>query len=64
MDKGFDALTIKQKYVFNKEVIKINSVNECERCAIAIPWCEMLAATDNGGFCSYCAHMKEKIMNE
>lgn len=63
LDKGYDNLSDKQKYVFNK-MIRNNSVEECQRCACDIPWCEMLEALDNGGYCNYCQHMMEKLENE
>lgn len=59
VDKGYDSLSEKQKYVFDKMLEK-NSVSECQRCASDIPWCEMLEALDNGGYCNYCQHMMEK----
>lgn len=60
IDNGYDALSDKQKYVFD-HMIANNTVNECTRCAIDIPWSEMLEALDNGGYCNYCQHMMEKI---
>lgn len=63
LDKGYDALSDKQKYVFDK-MINENSVEECKRCAIDIPWCEMLEALENGGYFNYCQHMMEKIEQE
>jgi len=63
LDKGYDALSQKQKYVFDK-MIGDNTVQECERCACDIPWSEMLEALDNGGYCNYCQHMMEKIEEE
>lgn len=59
LDKGYDVLSKKQKYVFDK-AIEDNSVDSCKRCGINIPWCEMFEALDNGGFCGYCQHMMEK----
>ena len=61
--KGYGSLSDKQKYVFDK-MIDSNSVEECKRCACDIPWCEMLEALDNGGYCNYCQHMKEKLEKE
>ena len=58
-DHGYEALSENQKYVFN-HTIEENTVEECTRCAIDIPWCEMLEALDNGGYCNYCQHMMEK----
>ena len=63
LDKGYDNLSDKQKYVFNK-MIRNNSVEERQRCACDIPWSEMLEALDNGGYCNYCQHMMEKLENE
>lgn len=63
LDKGYDSLSEKQRYVFDK-AIENNSVKECKRCGCDIPWCEMLEALDNGGFCNYCQHMMEKIDKE
>lgn len=63
LDKGYDSLSEKQRYVFDK-AIENNSVKECKRCGCDIPWCEMLEALDNGVFCNYCQHMMEKIDKE
>ena len=63
LDKGYDNLSDKQKYVLNK-MIRNNSVEECQRCACDIPWSEMLEALDNGGYCNYCQHIMEKLENE
>lgn len=61
--KGYDSLSDKQKYVFDRAIEK-NTVDKCQRCSIDIPWCEMLEALDNGGYCNYCHHMMEKINKE
>lgn len=63
LDNGYSSLSDKQKYVFDK-MIDNNSVEVCKRCACDIPWCEMLEALDNGGYCNYCQHMMEKLENE
>lgn len=63
LDKGYESLSEKQKYVFDK-MIDTNTISECKRCACDIPWCEMLEALDNGGYCNYCQHMMEKIEKE
>lgn len=44
--------------------IENNTVDECQRCGEDVPWCEMLEALDNGGLCSYCQHMMEKMNEE
>ena len=63
MDKGCNALSEKQKFVFDK-MVQQNSKTECEKCTTPIPWCEMLELLDNGGYCNYCQHMMEKIEKE
>ena len=63
IDHGYEALSRKQKYVFDK-MIDENSVEECARCGCDIPWSEMLEALDNGGLCNYCQHMQEKLDSE
>lgn len=63
LDKGYDSLSEKQRYIFDK-AIENNTVAECQRCGVDIPWCEMLEALDNGGYCGYCQHMMEKINEE
>ena len=63
LEHGYDALSEKQKYVFNK-AIEENTVESCNRCVMDIPWCEMIEALDNGGYCNYCQHMMEKSEEE
>lgn len=63
LDKGYESLSEKQKYVFDK-LIDENIVEECKRCGLNIPWCEMLEALDNGGYCNYCQYMMEKVNEE
>ena len=63
LDKGYNSLSEKQKYVFDN-MIDNNSVKECKGGDGDIPWCEMLEALDNGGYCSHCQHMWEKLNEE
>lgn len=63
LDNGYIALSEPQKRVFDNAIRK-NSVKECGMCAEDIPWNEMLNALDNGGLCSYCQHVKEKMDEE
>lgn len=63
LDKGYGSLSDKQVFVFEK-MIENNSIDECKRCGCDIPWCEMLEALDNGGYCNYCQHMIEKVEKE
>ena len=63
IDKGYDSLSDKQKWVFDK-MIDANTYEECSRCLVSIPWCEMMYALDNEGLCSYCVHQLEKLDEE
>lgn len=56
IDKGFDTLSEKQKFVFEK-AISYYVYEECTRCGEEIPWSEMSAAEDNGGMCSWCQQL-------
>lgn len=56
IDQGFDSLSEKQKFVFQKS-ISYYVIDECSRCGEDIPWCEMSAAEDNGGKCSWCQQL-------
>lgn len=60
IEKGQDSLSDKQEYVFKKEVVREFISMKCGRCGNGIPWSEMYAASGNGGFCGYCAHMMSK----
>ena len=60
IDKGYDALSVKQKKVFDY-MIETNFVEKCKLDEIDIPWCEMFEALDNGGYCIHCQHIMEDI---
>lgn len=62
IDKGFDSLSDKQKFVFEKS-INYFVYDECSRCRNDIPWSEMLAAEDNGGMCSWCQQLSRHDKN-
>lgn len=63
LDKGYDSLFEKQRYIFDKS-IENHTIDEYQRCGVDIPWCEMLETFVNGGYCGYCQHMMEKINEE
>lgn len=63
LDKGYDSLSDKQKFVFDK-AIENNMIEGCQRCGNDILWCEMLEALDNEGLCGYCQYIMEKIDKE
>lgn len=60
IDGRINELSQAQWNAFVYHVAKEFYVDECARCAQSIPWCEMIAALDNGGYCNYCQHMMEK----
>lgn len=59
IDKGIDSLSEKQRFAF-EDSIDHYIFNECSRCHSEIPWCEMSAAEDNGGLCSWCNQVGSK----
>jgi len=56
IDKGYEALTEKQKFVFENSLSHY-VYEECTRCGLEIPWSEMSATEHNGGMCSWCEQM-------
>jgi len=64
IDKGIDSLSPAQQSVFGKQVTAVFVTGECERGGHEVPWEEMYEAYHNGGYCSYCEHMKEKMERE
>jgi len=64
IDKGEESLSAAQRSVFNKQVIDQFVTHECSRGGHDVPWSEMYEAYTNGGYCSYCQHMKDKLDNE
>jgi len=56
IEQGFEKLSSKQKFIFNK-AIEEYVFEECSRCGNEIPWSEMSAAEDNGGLCSWCQQL-------
>jgi hypothetical protein len=60
---GEGALSEKERYVFQRNVIEVFVTDECSRLGCRIPWSEMYQAHDNGGRCGDCRHMDAKIMN-
>ncbi|GAB4211054.1 MAG: hypothetical protein OHK0022_45180 [Roseiflexaceae bacterium] len=63
VDRGFESLSFKQKFVFETDVMDEFYVAECDRCGEKIVWEEMSSAYDSG-FCSYCEHVWDKMMAE
>ena len=60
LDKGYETLSSKQKYVLDKFITKYYPT-DCKRCGIQIPISEFESSLDNGGICGYCEHMISKI---
>lgn len=60
---GTEQLTDKQWYTFlEKGLMEYNYVEECERCAMEVPWSEMFGAVYfyEDSYCGYCRHVLEK----
>lgn len=64
IDKGQESLSTAQMSVFNNQVINVFVTHECSRGGHDVPWSEMYAVYTNGGYCSYCQHMKDKLESE
>jgi hypothetical protein len=56
IDKGYDSLSDKQRYVFDKAIGE-HFTDECSRCGLDIPWTEMTATEFNGGMCGWCQQL-------
>ncbi|CAM3757189.1 hypothetical protein FSS13T_03020 [Flavobacterium saliperosum S13] len=56
VDKGFESLTEKQKFVFEKSISHY-VYDECKRGGCEIPWSEMSAAEVNGNVCGWCQQL-------
>jgi hypothetical protein len=48
INQGEDALSSKQKEVFERYVLDQFVTDECERCGSNIPWSEMMPAHETG----------------
>ena len=51
--EGEDGLTPRQKFVFNRDVVRRFVTQECQN-GCDIPWSEQYEALHNDGFCFYC----------
>ncbi|OQY32010.1 MAG: hypothetical protein B6241_12350 [Spirochaetaceae bacterium 4572_59] len=60
IDKGEDALSPKQKYVFQREVVDQYIITECKLCKDSVAWCEMAFTIESGGYCPHCDHLMNK----
>lgn len=61
--EGYDSLTAKQKKVIDIIADK-HFYESCTHCGDSIPWGEMMFAIDNGGMCSHCVHIWDKMKRE
>ncbi len=59
IDRGWDSLSDKQKFVFVRDVIEPNTIN-CKFRDCEIPWGEMYEASTTDGYCSSCRHDLQK----
>ena len=62
--KGQNVLTPAQAHVFQAEVLDEFAQEDCDRCQAEIPWSEKYNAYHNGGLCSYCEHMQDRMEAE
>jgi hypothetical protein len=60
---GEDGLTPRQKFVFNRDVIRKFVTEECQN-GCDIPWSEQYEAHHNDGFCFYCYDQMTKDRDE
>ncbi|WP_338793212.1 hypothetical protein [Bernardetia sp. MNP-M8] len=58
-DKGTESLTDNQAQSL-EIVMKEYGQKDCEKCGNDIPWNELIAAIDNGGYCNFCEHQNEQ----
>ena len=56
IDKGYQSLSDKQKFVFENAISHF-VYGDCIRCGLEIPWSEMSAAEANGGMCGWCQQL-------
>ena len=61
IDKGLDALSEKQAYVFNKNVVDQFPQPKCERCEERIPWAEAHHFMHEEKYCAGCQHDWNKM---
>jgi NAD-dependent SIR2 family protein deacetylase len=59
MDEGREKLSVKQNFVFQKNIIDEYAHQKCEMCHQKIPWSEMFSAIDTG-LCARCIDQKNK----
>ena len=59
IDKGREALSQKQEFVFQRSVMDEYVHERCDMCHQKIPWCEMFHAIATG-LCSACASHARK----
>lgn len=61
--EGYCALSDAQRHRFD-EIVDMNTVEHCERCGVPIPWDDMIAARNSGGYCSYCRYNMPTLDDE
>lgn len=64
IDKGPDALSEKQAYVFKRDVQGNFPQPECDVCTTPINWPEAYDALHGDCLCGGCFHDKERIRRE
>lgn len=57
---AYGALSDKEKRIFD-EIVDMNTITNCKRCGIPIPWNDMIEARNSGGYCSFCRNNKPNL---
>ena len=57
---AYGGLSDKEKHVFD-DIVDINTITNCRRCGIPIPWDDMIEARNSGGYCSDCRYNKPTL---
>ncbi len=53
--KCYCALSDEQKRIFD-DLVDMNTLTNCKRCGAPIPWDDMIATRNSGGYCSECRY--------
>ncbi len=64
IDKGLEALSSKQEFVFKKGVEEKFPQPRCEQCEDLIPWAEAYEHIHSPGKCASCQHSYDRFMEE
>lgn len=63
IDKGEDVLSEKQRFVFDRDVVKAYT-GTCDECGQRVPWSQAYEYFHSPGRCADCEARYEKFMQE